>query len=159
MSSTIDPSTTTPTSTTTETTFSSTLLPPSNDYDKYCQPNELHSIPHPFDCNLFILCFNGTAIERYCAEGLHYSVKDSTCLTPREAQCVSDGTICPSINDVNDIVVIENVYDCNSFYMCFNGSPVPIKCAPGQHWSQAKGTCVLEQNSECQVSDLASIFI
>lgn len=137
----------------------STALPPSNEFDKYCQPNKLHSIPHPFNCNHFILCFNGTAIERYCAEELHYSAKHDTCLKPREAQCISDGTICPESNDVNDIVVVENIYDCSSFYICFNGSPVPIQCAHGQHWSQEKGTCVLEENSNCQVNLILSHLI
>lgn len=148
------PSTTSPPpTTTTQEPSSTTSQKPINEFDKYCKPNTLHSIPHPFNCNLFILCFNGVAVERHCAEELHYSPKHETCLLPREAQCISDGTICPETNDVNDIVVVENVYSCNSFYICFNGSPVPIQCAAGQHWSQEKGTCVLEQNSNCQVID------
>ncbi|XP_063710069.1 uncharacterized protein LOC134838461 [Culicoides brevitarsis] len=137
-------------SSTTTTTNEPSTSNPSNEFDKFCKPDTLHSIPHPFNCNLFILCFNGTAIERFCDDGLHYSAKDSVCLAPREAKCIADGTICPKTNDVNDIVVVENIYDCNSFYMCFNGSPVPIQCGPNQHWNQEKGTCVLEENSNCK---------
>lgn len=152
-SSTVPPPTTSTLAPTSPPTTSppSTSPPSTNEFDKYCKPNELHSIPHPYKCNNFLLCFNGTAVERWCAEDLHFSAKHETCLPPREAHCIADGTICPEVNDVNDIIVLENVYDCNSFYMCFNGSPIPIQCAPGQHWNQEKETCVLQQNSNCQV--------
>uniref|UniRef100_A0A336K6H2 CSON015610 protein n=1 Tax=Culicoides sonorensis TaxID=179676 RepID=A0A336K6H2_CULSO len=123
---------------------SSTIAP--SEFDKYCNKNDIHYLPHPFKCNEYILCFDGNAVPQVCAPGLNFNLKTNRCVPKREAPCVSDGTICGN----DETFVLENIYDCNSFYLCFNGSPVPLQCAPGQDWDQEKEICVVKGNSNCR---------
>lgn len=134
--------TTTPSTTTTEA--------PDVNLDDFCAEGFLGALPHPFKCSYFILCFDGTAVERFCGDDLHYSAREKTCMPIDEANCVLDGTACPKENDPENIKVILNEYDCRGFYICFSQSPIPAYCGRGTHWNQAKETCELEAVSKCE---------
>lgn len=117
--------------------------------NKYCPIGVVSALPHPYDCNKFILCFDGTAVERSCGEDLHFSARLKTCALISEANCVLDGTVCPELDDVENIVTVANDYNCQSFYICFKGAPIPAYCGNFTHWNQQQQTCILEERSSC----------
>ncbi|XP_050418453.1 chondroitin proteoglycan-2 [Patella vulgata] len=50
-----------------------------------CTNEELR--PHSTDCTKFLQCSNGVLVEQTCASGLHWSVQDSRCEQPADANC------------------------------------------------------------------------
>lgn len=48
--------------------------------------NPVH-IPHPFECNLFFKCANGSPVLMECPVDLHWSIKTNRCERPEDAGC------------------------------------------------------------------------
>ncbi|XP_075979297.1 uncharacterized protein LOC142978677 [Anticarsia gemmatalis] len=67
---------------------------------------------------------------------------DGTCnCNPEEAP-----TICAGADSDGILIAHEN---CNQFYMCSNGSPVPITCPPDTLYNPYKEQCDWASNVEC----------
>lgn len=49
--------------------------------------NPIH-FPHPSDCGKFLKCLQGVAYEHDCPEGQHWSVENTWCDFPENANCV-----------------------------------------------------------------------
>lgn len=145
-SSIVSSSTANPTSTTNP--WTSTPSEP-EDLDKYCPPGVVAVLPHPNVCQKFILCFDGVAVERSCGDQLHFSARQRTCTLISEANCVLDGTVCPAIDDVDNIVTVANDYDCKGFFICFKGASILAFCGNYTHWDQQQQTCVLAERKQC----------
>lgn len=48
--------------------------------------NPVH-FPHPFECDKFYKCWNGSGILQACPLGLHFSTKTDRCERPEDAGC------------------------------------------------------------------------
>ena len=69
--------------------------------------------------NKFILCFAGIPIERSCSPGLYWNIQYSRCVRRPDSDCVTDVNVCPISNDPNDIVIVPNDEDCQTYFICY----------------------------------------
>ncbi|CAG9764295.1 unnamed protein product [Ceutorhynchus assimilis] len=64
--------------------------------------NQVTLHPHPTQCNLYLQCVHGVAIERPCARGTEFSPSVGVCVWPQDSGCRStpgqsvDPSICNS---------------------------------------------------------------
>lgn len=127
-----------------------TEAPPTADPDSTtvaseCTPGELYEMAHPTDCTLYILCYNGKAIEKSCAPGLNFSPTDLECMTPETAGCVVNP--CPE-EDPELPMYVPNNDDCNAYYICMNGEPVAQTCYPGYVFDISIDSCNVPENTD-----------
>lgn len=47
---------------------------------------------------------------------------------------------------------LPNTIDCTSYFLCHHGIPVEKSCAPGLHFSNTSGKCMLPSQANCQLS-------
>lgn len=47
---------------------------------------------------------------------------------------------------------LPNTIDCTKYYLCHHGIPVEKSCAPGLHFSNTSGKCMLPSQANCQLS-------
>lgn len=77
-----------------------------------CYPDGIEMHPHPYSCSQYIMCFIGTQIEMACAPGLHWSIFEGFCTTQDLAECDIERSLCPEINNPEELVFIPSSRDC-----------------------------------------------
>lgn len=120
----------------------STLLPlfprwpttpgPDSDENEFeCPDDDIELIPHPYDCEKYVLCVFGERIKRRCAEGLEFSPEERTCMLPEDAECKPQDRVweCPEEDDLDNLVFLPNKEDCSKYYLCWDGEQIPLACA------------------------------
>lgn len=121
------------------------------DLNIYCPVGKLLLVEHPKICSQFIICFDGYAILRDCAEGLHFDPVAGECNFPEIAGC----QLCPPTNDPNNIVILPSEVDCRIYYVCFNGEPRQVVCPEGLYFNVDIEACDLASNVNCTVPNLS----
>jgi hypothetical protein len=115
------------------------------------------------DCDKYYYCDeDGFLNEYWCPEETPiFDYYDLVCMAEGgDAMCwawIDDGNWdgeCPS--DPNQVQFLPGE-NCNEYYICMNGWPSPLNCAPGQHWNQMWGYCDSPVNAQCDVSLLKNI--
>lgn len=76
-----------------------------------CIPGELFYLPHPYLCNKYILCFDGTPVIESCAPDFAWSVEQEVCLPAELANC-REPNGCPAVDDLDNIVYLPHADDC-----------------------------------------------
>ncbi|WP_160712295.1 carbohydrate-binding module family 14 protein [Chitinophaga solisilvae] len=66
----------------------------------FCDEGQM--FPHPEDCNKFIKCHNGEAVELTCPAMLHFNPTTQTCDWPESAGCSSGGGTKQCYKNPND---------------------------------------------------------
>lgn len=108
-----------------------TRRPDSDEVDEYECPDEgIELVPHPNDCEKYILCVNGDRIKRNCAPELHFSPVKRVCMFPEDAECDAERVWeCPDKDDLDDLVFLPNKEDCGKYYLCWEGEQIAMSCA------------------------------
>lgn len=107
--------------------------------------------PHEESCSKYIMCFGGLALERSCAPDLHWSAKGEYCTTKAQAECDIENSLCPEVDDPNNIIFIPSQADCERYYLCHNGEKKPLQCAPDFHFNPNGNFCDFPENANCEV--------
>lgn len=112
--------------------------------------DELIFLPSPKTCSKYYLCFGGEPIQLSCADGLHWSVKEETCLEKKIAGCekADDFEECPETG----VKSISHPYDCERYVLCVGGSRIKRTCGPGLHFSREFRNCVQPGIARCEES-------
>ncbi|KAG7190401.1 hypothetical protein KM043_006507 [Ampulex compressa] len=71
------------------------------------------------------------------------------------AYCLSDDTStslplvkCPEENSEN-ATLIANPYNCNTYFVCETGTPIPMKCPKGLHFNAELSVCDYPNRANC----------
>lgn len=98
-------------------------------------------LAHAWSCAKFVQCVNGVAVERDCGEGLFFSVTHQYCTTPSSAGCEVEQRLCPQWTETDDLVYLGDARNCNQYFMCFDGQPLALSCAPGLGFDHSTNQC------------------
>ena len=124
--------------------------------DERCVDNPDERFPHETECDLFYYCGDDDNLYEWNCEG-DTPIFDwyfQECMSVEEGQCWHD------VDDGNwDAACPENPYEiaffygetCNDYYICLNGFPTLLSCAPGQHWNEFMEYCDTPANAQCDV--------
>lgn len=129
---------------------------PSNVDEKYCPviectPGVVYNLPTKHSCNEYILCFDGTPVNMKCADGLEFDPEVKECVLYQDSTC--EILNCPEENG-DEPVFLPNKRDCQGYYICVSGTPVPQKCADGLHWNANDKQCQPPKVAGCEASRL-----
>ncbi|XP_052860769.1 peritrophin-1-like [Anopheles cruzii] len=121
-------------------------------------------LPHPTDCDKFVICSHGFEVTSKCPPGLEWNDRRKQCDYPSEAQCVpqdgSSSTViaatadgCPPVYDPDHMVYIAHAIDCTKYYICDPyGVPLQQDCPPGLHWNPRVDYCDFPELASCKVA-------
>ncbi|KAL2739942.1 peritrophin-1-like [Vespula maculifrons] len=56
---------------------------------------------------------------------------------------------CPEDDNPN-ATLIKDPYHCDSYYVCLEGDPIPMKCPPGLHFNDLLKTCDYPKKAKCK---------
>ncbi|KPJ19354.1 putative chitinase 3 [Papilio machaon] len=124
------------------------------------------------DCNKFYQCTIGELVEHTCPKDLLFNIEKNECDWPQNVICGdrvipdkdegnqdADGdanggncnpseapSICATEGSDDILIAHEN---CNQFYKCLQGVPVPLKCASNLLYNPNKEICDWPENVSC----------
>lgn len=118
-----------------------------------CPESGISRMPNVFSCTEFYLCLAGFQIPRSCADGLEFSRSQNRCVPAEESDCdvPARPAECPPSNDPNNVIFISHPYDCQKYFICYNGFPEEFDCGPGLHWNPERNWCIREEDSSCDL--------
>lgn len=136
-------------------------------------------LPDPTDCTHYYQCVGETPILEACQPGLEWDNKNHRCDWPEVAQCTETEskppttptvptthptgsttpkpTKCPEDQGEEEIL-IKNPEDCHSFFKCYKGKPILIKCPPGQEWADELNRCDWPEVAHCTIESSTQAF-
>ncbi|OXA38284.1 hypothetical protein Fcan01_27063 [Folsomia candida] len=82
-----------PTTTTAYTTTDNPTTPP---IDSFCPPMGNYTLPHEWDCTLYISCVEGVGTELSCENGFYFDFPSLRCKPHQEAECFHSATPPPT---------------------------------------------------------------
>lgn len=127
--------------------------------------------PHPDNCFQFIWCWeDGYQVEDECEYPLYFDIFEGFCDERDMVTCWEDlddddwddeddwdpDNECPPF-DNGDLVFLPSYENCEWYYICINGAPWPMECAPGLHWNDNTNRCENPRTAGCVVSKLFKI--
>lgn len=86
----------------------------------YCPEEGVHFFQHSSRCDRYYMCFGGIAIERSCAPDFHYSEAEEFCTWPSYAECTLETSLCPEVDDPEELVWIPSQADCGKYVFVRN---------------------------------------
>ena len=112
--------------------------------------DELVFLPSPETCSKYYLCFGGEPIQLSCADGLHWSVDEETCLDKKIAGCEVDDDFeeCPETG----VKSISHPTECEKYVLCVGGTRIKRTCGAGLHFSRELRNCVQPSIAQCEES-------
>ncbi|KAH0548714.1 probable chitinase 10 [Cotesia glomerata] len=126
-----------------------------------CPPNsdDLVYLPHD-NCSKYCICIDDQPIEQQCKNNQHFSKELNKCVTPAEANCLSDANIttttpkfeescigsCPLNSD--DLVYLPHD-NCSKYCICVDDKPIEQQCKDDQHFSKELNKCVTPAEANC----------
>lgn len=113
-----------------------------------CSDTGITRYPHPLSCSHFNLCYSGVLHEMTCPNGLFYSDFEQQCVSPLEANCNVEQRVCPLTSNPGEMLLLSNGNNCNVFFQCAHGEPVPGSCPTGLVFNRDLGACDV---TECVV--------
>jgi len=114
-----------------------------------CPPDGVHFFPHEEYCEKFIMCFAGFPIISRCAEGLFWDRELGACNFPEYSECKLE--VCPPETDPENLIFLPSDKLCDKYYICYEGSPWELWCAPGLHWNREQEQCDFPENANCTI--------
>lgn len=67
---------------------------------------------------------------------------------------ITEGTVEPGIEcsefDKGKVIFLASKIDCEMYYLCYQGKPVPLHCITGHHWNQLEYFCDDPFYAHCQ---------
>lgn len=121
-------------------------------------------LPYENDCNYFIYCLNGIKTIQRCQVGQIFDVNQLKCVLGNPETCeiftTTTSTIsssisppeCPLIDDPLNPVFHPHPYDCDKYFLCFNGTAYERECHYGLHWSVENEWCDYPENVNCNAT-------
>ncbi|KAG5669038.1 hypothetical protein PVAND_016940 [Polypedilum vanderplanki] len=142
-----EPTTTTSTQTTSE---APEICPPIDD------PKNPQFFPNENDCSKYFLCFNGSIVERSCADGLFWDQNNLWCNFKNETECFWNNydPRCPIPDDIYNPTHLPHETECNLFYKCSHGRRVLMECPENLHWSVEYDRCEYPSIAGCDINFL-----
>lgn len=67
---------------------------------------------------------------------------------PQLARC-DINYACPAVDDSLNPVFLPDGDDCSSYFVCFQGSPIPRDCAAGLWWDVVYDWCTTADDVTC----------
>lgn len=61
-----------------------------NDIEIECPTEGTHFFPHPLNCHLYHICYNGELTKMLCGRNLYYDMYNQRCEVAKRARCVVD---------------------------------------------------------------------
>ncbi|CAO1417807.1 unnamed protein product [Diamesa hyperborea] len=113
-----------------------------------CNPTSVEWFPHPYSCEMFVICFHGNPIEMSCAPKLHFSAEQRKCMLPRLAEC-DINAFCPEVDDEKNPVFLADKNDCTKYFVCFTGKAIERSCAQGLFFDVKSNWCTFPENVTC----------
>lgn len=119
-------------------------------------------LDNPFSCASFFRCVNGHAQSGECTDGTWFNYQAQMCDAPWHVPCdASQSTIveleCVTKEEPkysitcrgDDLQLIQHPHDCNQYYMCVSGIPMPRSCAPGLEFNVVESQCMEPEQANC----------
>lgn len=131
--------------------------------DIQCEPQGITVHRHNQTCRKYVLCVNGKSEELECPIGQAFSERESNCVKEEYADCLVVGSnrppaFCPFMREPNQISVVPNIRDCNSFYICTAGRTIPLFCAPNLQYDEQKKWCDKAETVNCKVKKVQNKY-
>ncbi|XP_050400718.2 probable chitinase 10 [Patella vulgata] len=120
-----------------------------------CEIGEYSFLRHS-DCNKFIICLNGIQTVLRCENGLHWSERRLSCLSPEFANCTAgtETSNDPDTESETECRIGQYLFlrhpECSKYQICINGVLKVSNCSTGSHWSVSKGACLSPEIANCQ---------
>ncbi|XP_034943439.1 uncharacterized protein [Chelonus insularis] len=139
---------------------------PYDDIAKGCKancPKDCETLIGHEDCSKYCHCNDGSSTVEECPSGFHFSKTKMICVPPKEAGCVTTGTIgsksssysirrsdsssmtecigtCPLMNSRTETVHLPHT-NCQKFCKCNWGTPVVMDCPDNLHFNPTLQVC------------------
>ncbi|XP_035789852.1 peritrophin-44-like [Anopheles albimanus] len=111
------------------------------------QQTGLQVLPHPKNCEDFIVCSEGYSTVGHCSEGYLFDSKRSACHPAARVKC--NIVQCPQQSSNSNEIVYRPGARCDEYFICQSGTAIQTFCAPGLYWDSIKERCDLSQNVSC----------
>lgn len=118
--------------------------------DFQCPNDKSGQYEDPVQCDKYYECDDGIATEKLCPDGLVFDQGirlKNKCDQPFNVDCGKRELLQPpkGTNEKcprkNGFFAHPNPAVCNVFFNCIDGDAIEIKCTPGLHFDEYKGTC------------------
>lgn len=145
-----------------------------NLYDIERNTYALVFLPHPRNCQLYFMCYQGQALLQACGSKLHWNTKLVKCDLPSNAECFGseleeveggdvevlpslDENICGNVYGIKCPLygehIFPNVKRCDSFIYCVKGQAVLQSCPFYTVFDVESARCIWRLKATC-VKDL-----
>ncbi|XP_017059382.1 uncharacterized protein LOC108100140 [Drosophila ficusphila] len=92
----------------------------------------------PNNCAGYLICSNGSLVEKQCADGAYFNNSTQTCIPDEKGVCLNctEGTLEPEPSD------------CTKYKVCTGGKYVTKSCDDGDYWNNQTKLCE-EDKGQC----------
>ncbi|KAJ6645710.1 Peritrophin-1 [Pseudolycoriella hygida] len=128
------------------------------------EPFEIVFLPSNVDCEKYYICYNGKAIEQYCAPGIHWNAVTNQCDFVENARCSYEEPEEPQQPLPHEIACGDGIYfeahpkSCDHFFICSFGLSVMLECAPGFKFDDKNNWCNFPEHVECKTKSKTKTF-
>ncbi|XP_037930308.1 uncharacterized protein LOC119665036 [Teleopsis dalmanni] len=112
-------------------------------------------LPHPSNCSLFYICYDGQLMESNCGKGNYFNSSCLRCEPDTDNTCWPSSCSGGGSTETNlcqyqaNGVLVANPTDCNAFYSCLNGQQVAKVCGTGEWFNPQTSACEPDTNASC----------
>ncbi|EDW72612.2 uncharacterized protein Dwil_GK17093 [Drosophila willistoni] len=117
-----------------------------------CQNYNLTTFAYARTCSKYVLCYFGTPVLRECPDGLQYNSETDRCDFPEIVDCVDSQ--CSIYSNAYQLHFVASKKACDTYFICGNGIPKELTCAPGLYFSEKCLCCDLPKYSDCNITAL-----
>ncbi|KAH8296295.1 hypothetical protein KR054_004309 [Drosophila jambulina] len=97
----------------------------------------------PADCAGYLVCSNGSFVNKKCGDNAYFNNKTLTCTPDTDGVCLNctEGSTQPDPSG-----------DCTQYQLCSGGKYVTLSCGAGQYWNSTEQKCLADDNGQCRPS-------
>ncbi|XP_058065618.1 probable chitinase 10 [Anopheles bellator] len=130
-----------------------------------------------YSCSRYRICLGGYISSGECEPGLFWDNFRRLCLPADLVSCTAKLPVIlpPTVVPSDEIIFDENGHpdfqageytcpsqgvlsiphrrSCSQYVLCFDGTPVLQRCAPGLHFNPAQGTCTVPELARCDLQE------
>lgn len=121
----------------------------------------VHMLPHPNNCQQYVICVSGTEIIHTCGNFTHFNPVALVCDLPELAGCDVSGGVGPPSAPLpqeppvprcrGDYLFFPSLTDCNRYWMCIGTVPVLMSCPRDFWWNDRISKCDLPTRVVCSI--------